>query len=246
MPDYQLTPPFSNGTGYKPPKLFNQQLQLSPPFLSSRLGWAAQLGTGQIFNLGLTLQDDSVEDDFARNCAAIARAFGTRSRFDPNIVAAQQLTLLKPETWDALYGLIRDAGPSLWPDVSGSQTNIATGKPVTIGKIDPSGVFRPNGPSDVVAGAGLPLVPPSGISLGKRFLFTSDPHVQLYLHLDKDALDSRGSLLVSGGGIGFEGKTSSGNPLKLRVGAGRDQTGRGAGFITLQIGPDYVPASPQP
>jgi hypothetical protein len=59
-------------------------------------------------------------------------------------------------------------------------------------------------------------------------------------------VESRANLLISGGGIGIEGKTSSGNPLKLRVGAGRDQTGRGAGFITIQIGPDYVQATPQP
>lgn len=246
MPDYQLTPPFSGATGYRPPKLFNQQLQLSTPFLSGRLGWAAQLGTGRILDLGLTLQDDGVEADFARSCARIAVAFRANSCFDPNLLAAQQLTLLGPDTWDTLYGLIRSFGPALWPDVSGSQTNIVTGKPVTIGKIDPTGMFRPNGPKDVIAGFGLPLIPPSGISVGKRFLFASDPHVQLYLHLDKDALDSRGSLLVSGGGVAFEGKTSSGNPLKLRVGAGRDQTGRGAGFITIQIGPDFVAASPQP
>jgi hypothetical protein len=219
--------------------------QPTPPFLSSRLGWAGRTRTGQVFNFGLTLLDDSVEANFARSCAAIARTFGTYSCFDPNIVAAQQLTLLKPETWDTLYGLIRGAGPSLWPDVYGTQTNIVTGKPVTIGKIDPSGIFRPNGADDVIAGFGLPLIPPSGFSVGKRFMFASDPHVQLYLYLDKDAMESRANLLMSGGGIGIEGKTSSGNPLKLRVGAGRDQTGAGAGFVTIQIGPDYVAPPPQ-
>jgi hypothetical protein len=241
MPDPQPTP---GAGGYKPRRLLDYQL--TPPFLSSRLGWAGQTDTGQVFSLGPTLLDDSVEANFARSCAAIARGFGAKTCLDPNILAAQHLTLLKPETWDTLYGLIRSAGPALWPDVSGSQTNIATGRPATIGKLDPFGIFRPNGSKDVIAGTGLPLIPPSGISLGKRFSFVSDPHVQLYLHLDKDALESRADLLVSGGGVGIEGKTSSGNPLKLRVGAGRDQTGRGAGFITVQIGPDYVAASPQP
>ena len=241
MPDPQPTP----GTGgAKPRRLLDYQL--TPPFLSSRLGWAGQTDTGLVFDLGLTLQDDSVEDDFARSCAAIARGLGAKSCFDPNIVAARQLTLLKPETWDTLYGLVRTVGPALWPKAPGSQTNIATSGPVTIGRIDPLGYFRPNGPTDAVAGFGLPLIPPSGLSIGKRFLFVGDPHVQLYMHLDKDALDSRGSLLVGGGGVGIEGKTSGGNPLKLRVGAGRDQTGRGAGYITIQIGPDYVAASPQP
>jgi hypothetical protein len=241
MPDPQPAP---GAGGYKPRKFLDYHL--TPPFLSSRIGWAGQTDTGQVFNLGLTLQDDSVEDNFARSCAAIARSFGAKSCFDPNIVAAQHLTLLKPETWDTLYGLVRGAGPGLWPKVSGTQTNIATGKPVTIGSLDPFGIFRPNGPSDVIAGAGLPLIPPSGISLGKRFAFVGAPHVQFYLHLDKDALESRANLLISGGGVGIEGKTSGGNPLKLRVGAGRDQTGRGAGFITIQIGPDYTAATPQP
>jgi hypothetical protein len=241
MPDPQPTP----GTGgFKPRKVFDYHL--TAPFLSSHLGWAGQTDTGQVFDLGLTLQDDSVEDNFARSCAAIARSFGTKSCFDPNIVAARHLTLLKPATWDTLYGLIRGAGPGLWPSVAGSQTNIATGKPVTIGKLDPFGIFRPNGPGNTIAGTGLPLIPPSGISLGKRFMFMGDAHVQLYLHLDKDALERRADLLVSGGGIGIEGKSSAGNPLKLRVGAGRDQTGHGAGFITIQIGPDYVAATPQP
>lgn len=241
MPDPQPTP---STNGYKPRKFLDYQL--TPPFLSSRLGWAGQTDTGQVFNLGLTLQDDSVEDNFARSCAAIARSFGTKTCFDPNIVAAQHLTLLKPETWDTLYGLVRGAGPALWPDVAGSQTNIVTGKPATIGKLDPFGIFRPTAAKDVIAGTGLPLIPPSGISLGKRFAFVGDPHVQFYLHLDKDAVEKRANLLISGGGVGIEGKTSSGNPLKLRVGAGRDQTGRGAGFITIQIGPDFVAASPQP
>jgi hypothetical protein len=241
MPDPQ---PTLGAGGYKPRKFLNYQL--TPPFLASRIGWAGQTGIGQVFNLGLTLQDDSVEDNFARSCAAIARSFGTKTCFDPNIVAAQHLTLLKPETWDTLYGLVRGAGPGLWPDVPGTQTNIVTGKPVTIGKLDPFGIFRPNGPDDVVAGAGVPLIPPSGISLGKRFMFAGDPHVQFYLYLDKDAVEKRANLLMSGGGVGFEGKTSSGNPLKLRVGAGRDQTGHGAGFITIQIGPDYTAATPQP
>lgn len=216
------------------------------PFLSSRLGWAGQTRYGRIFDLGLTLSDDSVEDNFSRCCAGIARSLGTKSSQDPNAVAAQHFLTLKPETWDTIYGLVRSVGPALWQDKYGPQTNIATGGPVTIGKIDPRGIFRPNGPKDVIAGFGLPLIPPSGLSVGKRFLFVGDPHVQFYLHLDKDALQSRGSLLMSGGGVGIEGKTSGGNPLKLRVGAGRDQTGRGAGFITIQIGPDFVGASPQP
>ena len=245
MPDPQLVPPLSGwSTGYRPPRFFKEKYQLSTPFLSSQLGWAAQMGNGQVFNLGLTLDDDDIESHFATTCALIATGCRGNSGLDPQIFAAQQFAAADPALWDTLYGLLRKAGPSLWQDVPGTQTNIATGKPVTIGKIDPFGIFRPTAPDGVVAGLGVPLIP-NGITLGKRFAFASDPHVQLYLYLDKDALDSRADLLVGGGGIGFEGKTSSGTPLKLRLGAGRDQTGSGAGFFTIQIGPDYLPQSPQ-
>jgi hypothetical protein len=49
---------------------------------------------------------------------------------------------------------------------------------------------------------------------------------------------------ASGGGIQFGGKTSGGTPLKLRLGVGRDTAGGGAGFINLQIGPDFAPITP--
>jgi len=40
-------------------------------------------------------------------------------------------------------------------------------------------------------------------------------------------------LRIPGGGVGFEGNTSSGTTLKLRLGA--------AGVIGLQVGTDFVP-----
>jgi hypothetical protein len=68
--------------------------------------------------------------------------------------------------------------------------------------------------------------------------------VHLYLYLDKDAYASEMKYFASGGGIQFGGKTSGGTPLKLRLGVGRDTAGGGAGFINLQIGPDFTPMTP--
>ena len=79
-----------------------------------------------------------------------------------------------------------------------------------------------------------------------RFQFVSDPDVDFYLDLDKDAYANDMKHFASGGGIQFGGRTSNGTPLKLRLGAGRDQAGGGAGFVTLQIGPDFVPTFPRP
>jgi hypothetical protein len=95
----------------------------------------------------------------------------------------------------------------------------------------------------VIAGFGLPS---PAIKIGKRFLFVSDPDVHVYMYLDKDAYANDMKNFVSGGGIQFGGKTTGGTPLKLRLGVGRDAAGGGAGFIKLQIGPDYAPMTPGP
>src|SRR5262249_49371767 len=142
-----------------------------------------------------------------------------------------------------LYGLLRDAGPNLWPDVPGNKTNIVTKKPASDGKVDPSGVYVPPDPGDSVAGTGIPS---PAISVGKRFLFVSDPEVHVYIYLDKDAYPQQPNLFVTGGGVGIEGKTSGGDPLKLRFGVGRDAAGGPGGFIKLQLGADPAPLPAQP
>ncbi len=113
------------------------------------------------------------------------------------------------------------------------------------GKIDPSGKVVQS-PDDVVAGAAVPAW--KVISLGKRFLFASDPDVHLYINLDTSAIskDTKLNLLFGGAAVGLEGKTSDGTPLKLRFGAGRDSAGGPGGFFTIQIGPDptQMPSSP--
>jgi hypothetical protein len=249
MPDppFQLKPPFSNwGTGYQPPNFFGDQfkLTLDLPFLPSQLGWAARLGNGQVLNLGLHLPGfPDATDSFTSVCAALASCSNSGSSLDPRMLAQTFSASADDSVWDTLYGLLRDAGPNLWPDVPGARTNIVTRKPASIGKLDPSGTFVPTVPDGLIAGTAIPS---PAISIGRRFLFASHPDIHLYLYVDKDAYADQPKYLFSGGGIGLEGKTSWGDPLKLRFGAGRDEAGGGAGFIRIQIGPDYLPPPPNP
>jgi hypothetical protein len=249
MPDppFQLKPPFSNwGTGYQPPSFFGDQFQLTLdlPYLPSQLGWAARMGNGQVLNLGLHLPGfPDATDSFTSVCAAMASCSNSGSSLDPRMLAQTFGASADDSVWDTLYGLLRDAGPNLWPDVPGARTNIVTRKPASTGKVDPAGTFVPTAPDGLVAGTAIPS---PAISIGRRFLFASHPDIHLYLYVDKDAYADQPKYLFSGGGIGLEGKTSWGDPLKLRFGAGRDQAGGGAGFITIQIGPDYLPPPPNP
>jgi hypothetical protein len=216
-----------------------QGLSLSR-FTECRIGWSW---------LGADLQVRSLsvpDDDLGlwKACGALGRRAGTSSTLDPRAAASSFVNALQPSAWDTLYKLLRMAGPALaWPDVPGSPLNVVTREPVSRGKLDPSGTFIPTSPDGLIAGFGLPS---PAIKVGKRFGFASDPDIHLYLYLDKDAYANDMKYFASGGGIQFGGRTSSGAPLKLRMGVGRDTSGGGAGFITLQIGPDYVlpPRSP--
>jgi hypothetical protein len=203
------------------------ELTLSP-FTQGRLGWSLLGWDLQVRSLALTLPDAG-DDALCTACGALGRRF----RLNPQV-----------DAWDTLYGLLRLAGPTLaWSDIPGAQRNIVTGQPVSRGKIDSSGNVVPTGADEVIAGFGLPS---PAIKLGKRFPFASDPDVHLYLYLDKDAYANDMKHFASGGGIQFGGKTSSGTPVKLRMGVGRDTAGGGAGFIRLQIGPDAAPLQPGP
>jgi hypothetical protein len=218
------------------------ELTLSP-FARSRIGWSLMGWDFQVRGLGLTLPDGG-DDALGSACGALAQRLRLDPRLDPQAAAPSFVNALQPDAWDTLYGLLRLAGPVLaWPDVPGAQRNIVTGQPVSRGRIDSSGTFVPPAPDDLIAGFGLPS---PAIKLGKRFPFASDPDVHLYLYLDKDAYASDMAHLVSGGGIQFGGKTSKGTPLQLRLGIGRDEAGGGAGFIRLQIGPDFAAPTLRP
>jgi hypothetical protein len=212
------------------------------PFVKSRLGWCLMGRDCQV--RGLQLLQDGDDDAFRTACAALSRQFRLNPRLDPKAAAPSFLSALQPDDWDTLYALLRLAGPTLaWSDVAGAQRNVVTGGPVSRGKIDSSGTFVPSAPDDLIAGFG---VPSPAIKLGKRFPFASDLDVHLYLYLDKDAYANEMKYFASGGGIQFEGKTSGGTKLKLRLGVGRDTAGGGAGFVKLQIGPDAPPLAPSP
>jgi hypothetical protein len=222
----------STGTGSWP------GLTLSP-FAQSRLGWSLMGWDCQVRSLQLPDTDD---DGLRLACGTLSQQLRLSPRLDPQAAAPHFLNALQPDAWDTLYGLLRLAGPTLaWSDVPGAQRNIVTRQPVSLGKIDSSGTVVPTAPDDLIAGFG---VPSPAIKLGKRFLFASDPDVHLYLYVDKDAYANDMQHFASGGGIQFGGKTSDGTPLKLRLGIGRDEAGGGAGFIRLQIGPDFTPLTP--
>lgn len=225
-------------TGYRPFRLLSDDLTLSP-FAQSRLGWCLMGWDCQVRSLQL---QDGDNDAFRTACGALSQQFRLNPRLDPAAAAPRFLNALQPDDWDTLYGLLRLAGPTLaWSDVPGAQRNPVTGGPVSRGKINSSGTFVPPAPDDLIAGFG---VPSPAIKLGKRFPFASDLDVHLYLYLDKDAYANEMKYFASGGGIQFGGKTSGGTPLKLRLGVGRDSAGGGAGFIKLQIGPDFAPMTP--
>ncbi len=131
-------------------------------------------------------------------------------------------------------------GFALWPgDPIGLQQlgrcprrkarNVATGCRAPIGKISPSGIMILTLPDGVLAGFAVPLP----AHFGRQALSVSpvDCDVHLYVYVDKDAFSQDMRLWVPGGGVSFEGKTSSGTPLKLSVWRfDLDQAGGGAGL----------------
>jgi hypothetical protein len=253
MPDppYSLTPPLSGWrTGYQPPDFFGDRfkLQLNLPYLPSQLGWAYQSSLGQVYNLGLNLPgwSPSISDSFTDACAAVARAQTLNQPVNTNALAQAFGAAADSDVWDTLRDLVQDAATDrFWRDLPSGKKNIVTGDPAAAGKIDPSGKVIPTSPDGLLAGSSIPAW--KAISLGRRFLFASDPDVHLYIYLDKDAyFSNKPNLLIGGGAVGLEGKTGDGTPLKLRFGAGRDSAGGGAAFFTIQIGPDPAPMPSSP
>jgi hypothetical protein len=239
MSGFQLTPPFSTWrTGFQPasPLLPVPQLTLTPQYAASLLGWSVLGANRQVYNLMLNLPGRG--DDALRPALAMLSQAVTAAPANPQLALPPFLKSLGVDSMDSLYGLAIQLGSSSWTDVPGPKTNVATGQPASIGKVSPSGTMIPTPADGMLAGFAVPL---PAISAGKRYPFSSGLDVHLYVYVDKDAFSQDMRLWVPGGGVGFEGKTSSGTSLKLRFGAGRDQAGGGAGFIRLQIGPDFVP-----
>lgn len=245
MSGYRLTPPDFSG-GFKPPAnlLGDFTLRLESNFMPAGMGWFAATRTGKVAPFGAALPS---EDALRALLGNIALQSQQAPQQNPLTFVVPQFQQADPKVWDFLYNLLRGAGPELWQDVNGRGRNIANGEPNTIGKVDPSGVFRPTPADGVIAGTELDSgwIPGGALKLGKRFPFVTSLDVHFYAFLDKDAAQ-KPDYLLSGGGVGVEGKTSGGLDVKLRVGVGRDQTGGGAGFLKLQIGPDALPMSNHP
>ena len=237
---FQLTPPFSTvGSGYRPHWSLGPQLTLDPAFTRSMPGWSAMTGTGQVFNLfpnGLGLTDFNLRNTLGGWSASLGA-----NPTNQQLALPSFLKSLGVNDWDDIYGLARKLGISTWSDAPSHKTNIVTHQPAAGGKIDPSGLVIPSSPDDAISGIAIPS---PAFSAGKRFGFSSSLDVHLYLYADKDALMHDQKFLFSGGGVGFETKTSGGTPLKLQLGAGRDPSGGGGGFINLQIGPNFVAMPP--
>jgi hypothetical protein len=223
--------PTSLSFGYTPSRVFTEVMTLHLP------GWSIMGSDLRV--RGVTLPND--DNALCAACGALGRAF--RQNPQAQQAAGQSFAdALQPGAWDTIYALLRLAGPALaWSNVPAVQRNIATGGPAALGQIDSAGNFVATRANSLIAGFGLPS---PAIKLGKRFGFASDPDVHFYLYVDKDAFESDISKVATGGGIQFGGRTSDGTELKLRLGAGRDQAGGGAGFITLRIGPDIAPITP--
>jgi hypothetical protein len=245
MADFQLTPPFSTTrTGFQPPpiQLVPQLSLTNRDYAQNMLGWSVMGANQQIYNLLPSLPGPG-DEPLRRALAALSQAVtASPSSSSPGVSLPPFLQSLGIDSMDSLYNLAIQTGQSSWPDVPGTKTNIATGGPVSIGKVDPSGAMVPNPANKVIAGFGIPL---PAISAGKRYPFSSGLDIHVYLYNDKDAYAADRAYWISGGGVSFEGKTSDGTKLKLLFSAGRDQAGGGAGFIWLGIGPDLVPMPPR-
>jgi hypothetical protein len=236
---FQLTPPFSNWR-YKPPLIGGDQFKLSltppSPPVGGWLGWVLQARTWQTINLGYTLPDMPLGTDtsLTATMAAVARVSAqnptaTSATFAPIFTWAADNNV-----WDALAKALSSAGQNLWTDVPSARPNLLGGGMAPLGKVDAGGSLVLTNPDDLVSGWALPT---PALSLGRRFAFISEPDVHFYLYMDRKALPSSSKYLLSGAGIDIEGTTSWGTKLTLSLGAGRDDAGGGAGFLTVELAP---------
>ena len=246
-PDSSIKSPFPSWQSRYLPPADTHYLDFDLPDLQSQIGWAAQMQNGQVVNLNLDCGSGDFTDSLTGACAALSRGMNSRSSLDPKVLAPIFVKAGGTKLWDKLYDLAHDHGSDFWPDVPGTQKNILTKKPASVGQVDSEGNFVPTDPKDLIAGSSLPDFLSPTISLGKRFLFASHTDVHFYMYLDKDAFSANQvSRLVSGGGVGIEGTTSRGTQVKLRFGIGRDSTAGPAGFLTVHVGPDNLPQPQQP
>jgi hypothetical protein len=235
--DFQLTPPFANwGTGYKPPKFFDDSS--SADSQQNQFGWTAQFPNGQTWSFGDLLPGApaGTNASLTAGAAAVARAQSSSQSVDLKRLADAFTKAMDTKGWDALNGIVSGLGSTIWTKVTIPRLDFATGQRASIGNIDASSRFVPTQAGSAVAGFALPF---PEISIGRRFAFLNDPTINFKIRVDVTTLQNPNGVnpgaVISGGGVSIEGRTTSGDILKLGCGAGRDVTGGGAGFVTFEL-----------
>ncbi len=228
MSGFQLTQPFSQGFGYKPPRniLGDYHLTLDPDLIAAHMGWLGQPAIGgPPVLLGPSLGnglDDSLRPALGQFSRSAAQSSGQ---------SMQQLLngfvgLLDDELLKKIADALNDQFATNL-NVRG-RTNIASGDPASIGKVTPDGTPQYDGVDNVVPHSDL-------LSLSKNFKFASVNDVKVTLLVDKDAvLAGKVPLMISGASVEVPVKTRwAPTDTKLTVMGGRDQTGKPAGSVSV-------------
>ena len=237
--------------GYPKPMssgLFQHKRPRRPPVTSlhdglrSHLGWVA-IGTDlQLRQLNVNFNDEPL----LRMCGGLTAQLQLCRERGPLDHARYFKSQMNAPVWDmiaSLYKLARSLGSSkAWTSVPGAQSDINhPGNPVSLATVDSSGQLHTPGADGVIAG----FTPPSrAIALGKRLGF-SNGEVQFQVNLDPSTAAHEFENIGAGEGVQVTGTTSRGTKVSVKVGIGRDQTGRRAGGFIVQIGPDDQPMASQ-
>lgn len=230
--DYQLTAPFENAGGYRPPRnmLGDFQLKLDPTILESRHGWLGLPSTGgPPLSLGLKLSglDDPLGAALGNWSTKVA---GTSN---PKTLMDQLLLHLDDETLTAIAEALYDKFAT--DATVAGKTNIVTGDPATNGKLGPDGRPRQADGTPMLDNVDS-IVPGTDIlSLHKNFKYSSVSDVKVSLLVDTDAvLAGKSNFMVAGGKAEVTVKTSfAPGGVKLMVIGGRDQAGGPAGALSV-------------
>ena len=217
--------------------VFGNRFKLTAPWLERHIGWMVLQEAGHQVSLNLDLPDGA-DDNFST--AFTSALFSPRSqgaKRDLPGAVPRFAEAASPTLWDVAAQVLAAYGKKNWqPRVPGPRINIATGKPASIGQLDPSGKVGLSAPDSSVAGISIPVTP--AIAVGKNYRLCSVDNVHLEFLLDPDTLKKSHPnfwLLDGGAAVNIKGKTSSGDPLQLRIGIGRGTTGGPASFTTIQI-----------
>src|SRR5262245_5308929 len=230
--DYQLTPPFSNMGGYRPPRnmLGDFQLKLDPTILQSRQGWLGLPASGgPVLSLGLGYAglDDPLSNTLGNWSSSVAGVSEPKTLLD-KLLAKLDDDMLRAIAEGLYDKFAKDA------TVAG-KSNVVTGDPVTNGKIGPDGRPRQADGTPMLDNIDSLIPHTDFLSLHKNFKFNSSTDVNVSLLVDKDAiLAGKGSYVFSGASVDLTVKTSwAPGGVKLTVMGGRDQAGGPAGSLNV-------------